>query len=402
MQKRDLLTRAGMLSLALAVPILRVLQEPSEQAAAPRTIRLFLCGDVMTGRGVDQVLPHPGDPRLHERYVRTAVRYGELAEEANGPIPKPVDFAYVWGDALEELQARAPDARIMNLETAVTDSGEPWEGKGVHYRMHPANTPCLKAARIDCCALANNHVLDWGYPGLAETLATLEEAEVGFAGAGRDREAAEAPAIVEVPGKGRVLVFSLGSTSSGIPSAWAAAEDRAGVYLLEDLSDGTVAAVAAGVKRVKGPRDVVVASIHWGDNWGYRIPPSHRRFAHALVERAGVDVLHGHSSHHPRGIEVHRGKLILYGCGDFLNDYEGIGGREEYRSDLTLMIFADVDPATGELARLAMTPMRIERFRSNRASSEEAGWLADTLTRVGRPLGTSVEPAEDGTLTLRW
>jgi poly-gamma-glutamate synthesis protein (capsule biosynthesis protein) len=90
--------------------------------AAAGMITLFLCGDVMTGRGIDQVLPHPNDPVLHEPYMTSAKGYVELAEEANGPIPKPVDYAYIWGDALRELEQRAPDVRINNLETSITRS----------------------------------------------------------------------------------------------------------------------------------------------------------------------------------------------------------------------------------------------------------------------------------------
>src|SRR5512145_2882467 len=117
-------------------------------------VTLFLCGDVMTGRGVDQILPHPSKPRLFEPYVTSAVTYVELAERAVGPIPRPVGFDYVWGDALAELRRVRPDARIVNLETSVTRSNEAWPDKGIHYRMHPANVPCLTAAGIDCCALA--------------------------------------------------------------------------------------------------------------------------------------------------------------------------------------------------------------------------------------------------------
>lgn len=114
----------------------------------------------MTGRGIDQILPHPVDPRLYEPWVTDAREYVGLAERANGPVPRPVDFAYVWGDALAELDAAAPDLRIVNLETAVTRNDEPWLGKGINYRMHPENVACLAAARLDCCTLANNHVLD--------------------------------------------------------------------------------------------------------------------------------------------------------------------------------------------------------------------------------------------------
>jgi len=75
-------------------------------------ISLFLCGDVMAGRGIDQVLLHPGDPQLYEPYVNTAETYVALAEEVNGPILRPVDFAYIWGDALDELELAAPDVRL--------------------------------------------------------------------------------------------------------------------------------------------------------------------------------------------------------------------------------------------------------------------------------------------------
>ncbi len=81
---------------------------------------LFLCGDVMLGRGVDQILPNPGDPELRESYVRDARTYVALAEEANGPIPRPVGWAWPWGAALALLEQRRPDVRVVNLETSVT------------------------------------------------------------------------------------------------------------------------------------------------------------------------------------------------------------------------------------------------------------------------------------------
>src|SRR5512133_1189507 len=133
-------------------------------------VTLFLCGDVMTGRGIDQILPHSAPPQLFEPYVRDARKYVELAERQSGPIPRPVDFAYVWGDALAELQRRQPTVKLINLETSLTADGMHWPGKGIHYRMHPANVPLLTTAGIDVVALANNHVLDWGYAGLAQTL----------------------------------------------------------------------------------------------------------------------------------------------------------------------------------------------------------------------------------------
>lgn len=127
-------------------------------------VRLFLCGDVMLGRGIDQILRHPSPPRLYEPHAESAMDYVHLAEQrVRGEIPRHVVPAYVWGDALEMLDDRKPDVRIINLETAIAKSGEPWP-KGINYRMHPDNVGCLTVARVDCCVLSNNHLMDWAEP----------------------------------------------------------------------------------------------------------------------------------------------------------------------------------------------------------------------------------------------
>lgn len=365
------------------------------------TISLFLCGDVMTGRGIDQVLPYPVPPHLYESYVRDARDYVALAEERHGSIPKPVSFEYPWGDALSVLEQAAPDVRLINLETSITTSEEAWPDKGIHYRMHPKNAACLMAARIDCCSLANNHVLDWGYPGLEETLGALRGLGIATAGLGEDREVARRPAVLEVGARGRVIVFSFGEEGSGIPPEWAAGVDRPGVDFLPDLSLATARHIGERVRAVKREKDITVASIHWGGNWGYAVPPRHRAFAHALIDEAGVDVIHGHSSHHPRGIELYQGRLILYGCGDFLNDYEGIRGYEAFRGDLTLMYLASVDPASGRLVRLRMVPMQLRHLRLHRASRHDAEWLCGVMDREGGHLGTRTRLDADGTLLLQ-
>lgn len=333
--------------------------------------------------------------------MTSARQYVDIAEQANGLIPKPVSYDYVWGDALVELERLRPDFRIINLETAVTVS-EAWHPKGINYRMHPENIPCLTAAGIDCCVLANNHVLDWGEAGLIETLETLEAVDIRMAGAGRNQAQAEAPAIMEVPGKGRVLIFSFGDVSSGVPPSWTASETRPGINLIPNLSTATAERIAKRVRAMRQPGDVAVISIHWEGNWGYPVPSRQRTFAHALIDGGGADILHGHSSHHPKGIEVYRNRPILYGCGDFLNDYEGIGGYEEFRDDLTLMYFPSVDPNNGELKSLIMTPMQIRNFRLNRPAPKDTEWLAALLDRESQRFGTRVETDGEGRLNLRW
>src|SRR5438046_8834514 len=88
-------------------------------------MRLFLCGDVMTGRGIDQALPHPANPVLYEPYVRDAREYVHLAEKAHGSIPRPLSFDYIWGAALKELDQASVDFRIVNLENAITSTETP-------------------------------------------------------------------------------------------------------------------------------------------------------------------------------------------------------------------------------------------------------------------------------------
>ncbi|HEY0943594.1 MAG TPA: CapA family protein [Steroidobacter sp.] len=374
----------------------------SIQAAAANTLTLFMCGDVMTGRGIDQILPHPSAPEIYEPYVSSAYEYVELAERANGRIDKPQSFSYIWGDILPELERHRPAIRIANLETAVTTSDEAWPGKGIHYRMHPRNVDCLTAAALDCCVLANNHTLDWSREGLAETLRVLREAGIKTAGAGDRLADACEPARFKLSDRQRLLVFACGSPDSGIGVGWEATEYRSGLWVIDDLNACAIEQIGRRIESERRRGDIVVMSLHWGGNWGYEVTREQQRFAHQLIDKAGIDIVHGHSSHHPRPIEVYRGKLILYGCGDLLNDYEGIGGYERYRSELGLMYFPEIDRETHQLVRLTMSPTCIRRLRVNLAQRNDAQWLAATLSRECAPFGTSLRLQPDGDLALKW
>lgn len=364
-------------------------------------VLLFLSGDIMLGRAIDQVLPYSNDPALFEPHIRDARAYISLAVKANGPILKPVDCNYIWGDALDVLDQFKPDIRIINLETSITRNNAHWKNKYIHYRMHPKNTACLSLAKIDFTSLANNHVLDWGYAGLAETLFTLEQAGIKFAGSGKNARAASRPSIIDLNSKGRVIVSSWATADSGTPPDWAATDYKPGVNRLSSLSLQAVKRIASIIKPVKQPGDIAVVSIHWGGNWGYEIPVEQSAFAHQLIDEADIDVVHGHSSHHVKGIEVYKDKLIIYGSGDLLNDYEGIGGHDEYRADLSLMYFASVNPATGKLVQLQMAPTQIRNLKINKADINDALWLRDMLNREGKELGMRVELDTNGYLVLQ-
>ncbi|MCP4975081.1 MAG: CapA family protein, partial [Maribacter sp.] len=308
-------------------------------------------------------------------------------------------YAYIWGDVLKTI--KDADIRIINLETSITRSNA-YADKGINYKMHPENIPCLSMVKIDCCVLANNHVLDWGQEGLFETLETLEEVGIDYCGAGRNIDQGKAPSILRRKGNSRVLVFSFGLNSSGIPHNWKATKSKAGVNLLDDLSIETVKYINREITQYKQPYDVVVASIHWGSNWGYSIPNSHRDFAHNLIDLSGVDIIHGHSSHHPLGIEIYKNKPIIYGCGDFLNDYEGIRGHESYKANLGFMYFVTIDTANGHLVSLRLVPTEIKKLRIGYPSNKNRRWLYRISNREGAQFGTKILWRDKSTLDLTW
>ena len=177
--------------------------------------------------------------------------------------------------------------------------------------------------------------------------------------------------------------------------------DAPGVNLLRDLSEAT--AIASYPDRpVIDNRMTIIISIHWGPNWGYDIPEEQRHFAHTLIDRADVSVIHGHSSHHAKGIEIYRNRLILYGCGDFLNEYEGIQGYEDYRGDLALMYFADIEPTTGTLSAVDIVPLQIRKFTLVHPSGPDIDWAQQTLDRESCRFGTRIAVIPPGRLALSW
>lgn len=376
----------------------------TDDAPLHARVRLFLCGDVMTGRGIDQILPHPGAPRLYERYCRSARDYVRLAERANGELPARVDCAYPWGDALAELDRVRPHVRIVNLETAITTSDARWPDKAVLYRMHPRNVGCVSSARIDCCVLANNHSLDWGREGLADTLDTLRRAGIRTAGAGDDDAHAARPATLGVAPGRRVLVYAYAAETSGVPPSWAATPRRGGLSLnyLADLSSGRATQIGERIAAQRREGDLVVVSLHWGGNWGFEIGDDEHAFAHRLIDTGAADIVYGHSSHHVKGIEIYRERLILYGCGDCLNDYEGIHGHQPFRPDLALMYFPVLDAGSGALVELSAVPMQIRNLRLQRAPADGKAWLHAVLERESRRFGTHVSACDVDGLHVHW
>jgi Bacterial capsule synthesis protein PGA_cap len=118
----------------------------------------------------------------------------------------------------------------------------PWCGLG------RTRGPGASPAGIDCCVLANNHVLDWGRGGLEDTLSALHEAGIRSAGAGRNEAEASSPAVIAIP-RGRLLVYGFAFSSSGVPGAWRARRAGAGVNWLAEPSTRSAEAVRRWIER---------------------------------------------------------------------------------------------------------------------------------------------------------
>lgn len=261
--------------LASKLPLAGVVRSAADEAGAGSgRLTLALNGDVMTGRGIDQVLLHPSDPRLYEPGMKSAEGYADIAEAAHGPIPRGADCGSVWGDALDALAERSPDALIINLETAVTTHDQP-APKGINYRMHPRNLPVLEAVNVDCCVLDNNHALDWRTAGLRESLDALESAGIAIVGAGRDLAAAAAPAVLGPTGASRVLVFAFGTPSSGIRPDWAAGPDQPSINFLATFPAAPWTR-SLGISGRRAPPATSSSSRSTGGRTGVTRSPTHR------------------------------------------------------------------------------------------------------------------------------
>jgi poly-gamma-glutamate capsule biosynthesis protein CapA/YwtB (metallophosphatase superfamily) len=150
--------------------------------------------------------------------------------------------------------------------------------------------------------------------------------------------------------------------------------------------------VAAEVAAHKRDNDIGIVSVHWGPNWGYEVTRTEIQFAHRLID-AGVDVVHGHSAHHPRPIEIYHGKPILYGCGDVIDDYEGIRGHERYHADLHPLYLVSLDTGSAEVR---LIPLRVRHMRLEWAPRSESRWLCEKIEDISRRFGTRVAPRSDG------
>ncbi|KAJ5159886.1 Capsule synthesis protein CapA [Penicillium canariense] len=434
---------------------------------APKSFTLSFLGDVMLGRLLDQLFPqhvtNDRDQPIADTFIKS---YPSILANGNYTPSSP------WGSAISLL--RASDLCLINLETSVTTTSVPWPDKVFNYRMHPANlAPILHAAHVDYASLANNHTLDFGTDGLVETVWSLREAGVAFAGAGETTDQAYKPAVLWLPRQVQQIRSKRVDGEKKIPSQEAkSAADEEGypvhvysaadhprdwsvvpTFHLIDYSPVTRARLrtlllSGGMSNHPGEREtssdpeyedesdiyhhrehhhhhfpsspnpppaLKIFSIHWGPNYRWHPAGQLRSLAHFLIDECEVDIVHGHSSHHVQGVEVYHGKIIIYGCGDFVDDY---ALNEEYRNDLGAVwrVIARENGESGTdtrnitagkklvLDRLEIFPTRVDKFRAMLLDKSDVdhSWVSRRIKNLSLDLGTSVREVsgEQGQLII--
>lgn len=322
-------------------------------------MKILFAGDVMLGRLVNQRLKRAGP-------------------------------SYPWGDTLPAFQEA--DCRIINLECVISDKGRPWSAtpKVFHFRSDLKNVEVLNAANIDAVSLANNHSLDYEYDALFEMLFALDRAGIRRAGAGRNLDEAMEPAILDIMGRKAALM----AFTDNEP-AWEAKEHKPGVhYVPVDVNDPRAKRLFEKVSEMSRKADCVIVSAHWGPNWGYEPSPGHVPFGRRLID-AGAKIVFGHSCHVFRGVEFYRGGAIMYGAGDFVDDY---AIDEAEPNDESFIFTAMVEAAVQEFS---LRPTVIENFHAKTADFPRAGLIAAKMKSLSGAFGTrSGWDEENGILRL--
>ena len=351
----------------------------------------------MLGRLIDQLLPiHVHEPDEARHVASMAARNPSLA---NYKPDSP------WGTTLSYFQRS--DLNIINLETSVTESSRKWPDKVFNYRMHPHNLQTLRLANIDYASLANNHTLDFSQEGLQDTIESLRAANIRFAGVGADAEEANKPAVLHLPravhntreesySPFKVVIWS----AADHPSDWKPVSG----FSLIDYTEQTRQRLKASIQSYNAEEaSLRVFSIHWGPNYMWQPADEIRALAHFLIDECEINIVHGHSSHHIQGVEIYKGKLIIYGCGDFVDDY---ALNPQYRNDLSAIWSVKVvgNAEKLKLDTLEVRPTAIRSFQAHKLQQHEHDydWVRLKLTSLCADFGTRVEHTSgaDGQLII--
>ena len=349
---------------ATAEPTAQPTAEPTpEPTAEPQGMHFFSAVTPPEERPMEALAP---EETLAPRYSEiTITAVGDCTLGGDIPTGAYKSFAsyydkygpdYFFANVRELFES--DDLTIVNLEGPLTTS-EKIRGRKFNFRGLPEYVSILSGSSVEICNVANNHALDFGMDGLLETADVLEGADIGVSGFGRMY-------YTDVKG---VRVGSLGFTE------W----------------DFTQKQIETAVRTARENCDLLIVSIHWGDEGSHTATSAQKRLGRAIVD-AGADVVLGTHSHVYGGVELYNGKYIVYSLGNFC-----FGGNRNPR-DKDCMIFQQTfrlsaDGAV-EDAGINLIPARVSSSDSTndfqpKILGAEAG--QKLLNKIGKV--SSVNPA---------
>lgn len=272
---------------------------------------------------------------------------------------------------------------IVNLECAITSSEQQWTGASkAFYFGAPLNAiETLKIANIKLVSLANNHLLDYDYQGLSDTLKQLKEHHIYFAGAGDNLKEARQPAIVDIPGLRIGMVAYCNHQSD-----FSATKNQPGISYI-DLNDQNK--VLEEFQRAitelnNNDVDWPILSLHWGPNMVERPSPFFQKIAHSVIEM-GYKTLFGHSAHVFQGIEIYKGFPIFYATGDFVDDYYV---DEYFKNDHQLLFELIIENKI--LKKILLYPIFISECQTKFANHEQFNYIVNKMQKLCKEMGTTV------------
>ncbi|MEN6313637.1 MAG: CapA family protein [Clostridiaceae bacterium] len=280
-------------------------------------LRFLAVGDIMLGRGVGMRLQKAGNYEMAFEKVASLLKQGDIV--------------------------------FANLESPFTESTHCLDKKGkIVLKAKPEASKALTSAGFNLLSLSNNHMLDYYETGLFDTMKVLEENHISYAGGGKNLEEARKPAIIE---KNGLKIGLLAYTDmaelifAGNPYlSFAAKADKSG------LVPRKYETVREDIMKLRGQVDLLAVSLHWGTEDSFTVTPEQIEFARKLIDD-GADIILGHHPHQFQGMEIYKGKPILYSMGNFLFDQNDPENMESF--------IIDMKYKGTELTELSAIPVRI-------------------------------------------
>ncbi len=329
-------------------------------------IRLLLCGLLLLfgapsgARGDGIVITAVGDIMPAGEVARTFITKG---------------LDYPFSGTAPEL--RKGDILVGNLEAPLTRRGTEFQGKKFRFRAPPEAAEALKRAGFSVLTLANNHAMDFGGEGVADTLTALDGAKIFHAGAGTDLTQARREAILTVRGR-RVAFLAYSLT---YPEEFYAGVGRPGT------AQGVAGRISQDITRVRQSAEYVVVSFHWGEELARFPKPYQRLTAHAAID-AGADLILGHHPHVIQGIEQYRGKSIIYSLGNF------VFGSMSRAADRSMIARITLDGAKQTVEIIPINVMNSEvRFRPTVLTGKRGDEVITRLNLLCAPFHSRITMA---------